>query len=75
MYIYIYIYGHVPKPLVYDVALGRACAGGGCATFLFLFIFSMFFLCYFPAGAPETPQEAPRGVRQGCANKFSDLPF
>ena len=33
MYIYIYIfYGHVPKPLVYDVLLERRCAGGGCAT-------------------------------------------
>ena len=74
-HIYIYIYGHVPKPIVYEVHLERACAGGGCATFLFLFVFSMVFLCYFPGGAPEAPQRHPKRVRQGCANKFSELPF
>ena len=66
--IYIYIYGHVPKPIVYEVHLERACAGGGVRhLFVFVCFFSGFPLL-FPRGGTRGPPEAPKrgapGVRQ-----------
>ena len=60
---YITTCGLVPKPIVYEVHLERACAGGGAPPFCFCLFFQWLSFVISPGGPPRPP----RGTQKRCA--------